>query len=321
MLVNLIVLVVLIALMLGLGYLTYRAVRARRVWVKVAGGFFGGLATLLVAGVVGLGLVGMLNWYPPISPPVPVADDWKVEGTPAQLARGQYIVSFSCAGCHSQSGDYQPPLAGGADFAQDIPMPIGSMIVSNISSDGQIKDYTDAQIFRAVRHGVRRDGSKLAVMSNLAIREYSDDDIKAVIAYLRSQPPANNASKGGDSLNYLALMLFGAGMFPPYVPGQQAIAAPAQGATPAYGKYVATLGDCRGCHGPDMTGTPDSMTGPGAPNPRPFVATLSLDQFKQMLHTGVRPDGTPLKMPWQNASKMTDDDLAAIYAYLKAEVK
>jgi cytochrome c553 len=321
MLVNLIILIVLIALTAGLAYLTYRAVRARRMWVKVAGGLFGGVATLLVAAIAGLGLIGMLNWYPAINPPVPVADDWKVEATPAQLARGQYIVSFSCAGCHSQSGDYQPPLAGGDDFAKEIPMPIGSLIVSNISSDGQIKDYTDAQLFRAVRHGVRRDGSKLVIMSNLIIREFADEDIKAVIAYLRAQPPANNARQGGDSLNYLALMLFGAGMFPPYVPGQQTIALPEQGATPAYGKYVATLGDCRGCHGPDMTGTPNGPTGPGAPNPRPFVATLTLDQFKQMLHTGARPDGTLLKMPWQNASKMTDDDLAAIYAYLKAEVK
>lgn len=321
MLVNLIILVVLIALVLGLGYLTYRAIRAQRMWVKIIGGFFGGVATLLIAAIAGLGLAGMLSYYPTINPPVPVANDWKVESTPEQLARGQYIVSFSCAGCHSQKGDFQPPLIGGSDFAKEIPMPIGSIVASNIASDGQIKDYTDAQLFRAIRHGVRSDGSKLAFMSNLAIREFSDDDTKAVIAYLRAQPPANNPSKGGDSLNYLATMLFGAGMFPPYAPGQQTIAALPQGETPDYGKYVATLGDCRGCHGSNMTGMPEGPTGPGAPNPRPFVATLSLDQFKQMMRTGVRPNGTPLEMPWQVASKMTDSDLAAVYAYLKAEVK
>lgn len=85
-----------------------------------------------------------------------------------------------------------------------------------------------------------------------------------------------------------------------------------------YGKYVATFAECRGCHGPDATGTPASAMGPAVPNPRPLVGTLSQEQFAQMMRTGVKPGGVafPETMPWQIASRLTEDDLAALYAYL-----
>jgi mono/diheme cytochrome c family protein len=266
-----------------------------------------------------LGAIGLSKLYARHDPAIPAG--LVVSSSPALLARGQYIVSFSCAGCHSANQDFQPPLTGGFDMASEIPIPIGSMVISNIASDGQIKEYTDEQLFRAIRHGIRRDGSLLAFMSNLSIREYTDDDIRAIIAYLRSLPPADSPKRGGDDLNFLAALLFGAGMFPDFTPGQQTIAQLAPSITPAYGLYVATLGDCRGCHGTDMTGAQPSSVGPGAPNPRPLVASLSLDQFRQMLRTGKRPGGSELKMPWQTASRMTDDDLAALYAYLTTPVK
>jgi cytochrome c553 len=195
------------------------------------------------------------------------------------------------------------------------------MIVSNIASDGQIKDYTDAELFRAIRHGIRKDGSRLTIMSLTSIREYSDDDVKAIIAFLRSQPPANSDKRGGDQLNFVAMVLFGAGMLPDFTPAQQSVSALPPSISPTYGKYVATLGDCRACHGPDMTGQEGTPALPGAPNPRPYVAAHSLQQFQQMMRTGVRPTGGTLDMPWENASTMSDDDLAALYAYLKAEAK
>lgn len=315
---NIVIFLVLVVITIGLGYLTYRAIRARKVWVKIVGGLPAAVFTLVFAAVTVTSAIGLSKIYGAVNPPIPA--NLKVDGTPAQLARGQYIVNVSCAGCHaSVPEDRKSPLTGGADFANEIPIPIGSLIVSNIASDGQIKDYTDAQLFRAIRHGVRRDGLPLTFMPLLAIREYSDDDVKSVIAYLRAQPPAQSNKQGGDQVNFVAVLLFGAGMFPGWTPAQETVAAIPQGATPAYGKYVATLGDCRACHGPNMTGTADSNLGPGAPNPRPFVGTLTVDQFRQTLKTGKRPNGTDLKMPWQNAAQMTDDDLAALYAYLRAQ--
>ncbi|MCU0504030.1 MAG: c-type cytochrome, partial [Anaerolineae bacterium] len=113
----------------------------------------------------------------------------------------------------------------------------------------------------------------------------------------------------------------GAGMFgPPPARSPGVVTAPPAATTAEYGKYVATYGDCRGCHGPDMMGMPATSVGPAVPNPRPIVGTWTQKQFAQTMRTGVRPNGTPFteRMPWQSATKMTDDDLAALYAYLKA---
>ncbi len=149
----------------------------------------------------------------------------------------------------------------------------------------------------------------------------SDDDIIAVIAFLRSQPEVASTGPTGDDLNFLGMILFGAGLFPPAEVRPASIAAPAPGPNVQYGKYVATFGECRGCHGPDMTGSPATQFTTEVPNPRPLVSTVTLAQFIEMMRTGVRPGNNPFppQMPWQNASKMTDDDLVALYTYLTTE--
>ncbi len=97
----------------------------------------------------------------------------------------------------------------------------------------------------------------------------------------------------------------------PPPPAPAVITAPPPGITAEYGKYVATFGECRGCHGPNMTGSPATSVSLAVPDPRPFVSTLTLEQFTAMLRSGVKPDGQPFPptMPWENASNMNDDDL------------
>lgn len=157
-------------------------------------------------------------------------------------------------------------------------------------------------------------------MSMLSYRELSDADIEAVIAYLRTLPAETSDTPTGDKINFLGAMLFGSGMVPFPAPAASSIDAPPAGATPEYGRYVATFGDCRGCHGADMTGAPASSYGPAIPNPRPFVGSVTLEEFIQTMRTGVRPSGAPFTdaMPWESTSRMTDEDLAALYAYLTA---
>jgi cytochrome c553 len=122
-------------------------------------------------------------------------------------------------------------------------------------------------------------------------------------------------------LAFVGAIFYGAGMFGTPDPGASTVSAPPEGATAEYGKYVATFGECRGCHGSDVTGSPATSVSAEVPNPRPLVAELSQEQFFEMMRSGIKPDGEPFPdtMPWQNAAKMTDDDLAALYAYLTAE--
>ena len=320
-----------VALFVGLavlfGWLTWRAIRAKKLWVKIVGGIGAGLLTLLFVVIAFTGGKGVAATYYPGAAPAP---DLTVAGTPEQVARGEYLVNLSCVGCHSAPGpDGNPtgdhPLSGGWNIAQAEGFGfIGDMVAENLTPGGKLAGYSDGEIFRVLRHSIDQQGQELGMMSFMPYRELSDADTEAIIAYLRSLPPVPTAGATGDNMNFLGAVMSGAGLFgsaPP--PAPATITAPPQGVTAEYGKYVATFGECRGCHGPDVTGSPATSVSAAIPNPRPLVGTLSQEQFFAMMRSGVKPDGVtfPETMPWENAAKMTDDDLAALYAYLTAPVQ
>lgn len=324
---NIVVLCLFIALTFLLGWLTLRAVRAQRLWVKLAGGLGAGLLTLILAAVSFWGGKGIAATYFPDALPPP---NLTVAGTAEQIARGEYLVSIACVGCHSQVGaDGNPtgqhPLSGGWNIAEAEGFGfIGDMVTENLTPGGKLAGYSDGELFRVLRYSIDQEGHELGMMSFLPYRELSNDDIEAIIAYLRSLPPVPTNGVTGDKMNFLGAVMSGAGLFgEPSPPAPPMVMAPPQAVNAEYGRYVATFGECRGCHGTDATGTPATSVSPAIPNPRPLVSTLSQEQFMAMMRSGVKPDGTafPATMPWQNASKMTDNDLAALYIYLTAPVK
>jgi mono/diheme cytochrome c family protein len=313
MFVNLLSFLVMILLVILFGWLTWRAIRAKHLWVKIVGGLFAGLLTLVFAAVTFMAGKGMVTAY---RAPVP-APDLTVVGTPEQIARGKYLASIACVGCHGADGQGEFPLSGGLDLSGEFPVPGGPIVAANITPGGVLADRTDGELFRVIRHGFGK-GIRGGFMSFLPYRELSDEDTQAIIAFLRSQEPVTTASNGGDKPNLLGVIIFyGTGILPLPEGTDGVITAPPPGDTAEYGKYVATYGECRGCHGPDMTGAAATSITPAYPNPRPIVATWTLDQFIQTMRTGLRPGGAELKMPWKNASMMSDADLAALYTYLK----
>ncbi len=314
MLGNLISLLVLITLVALFGWLTFRASKATRWFIKWPGLLSSGLLTVVFAVVTFFAVKGLAFMYIPPAP----TPDITVEGTPEQIARGQYLASVACVGCHSADGEDQVPLSGGTDMSGDIPIPIGKIVAANLTPGGLLAERTDAELFRAIRYGYGK-GRRAAVMTFMPYRQLSDEDTKAIIAFLRSQEPVTTEAKGGDDINILgAILLFGAGLQPLPEATEGPITAPPMSANAEYGKYVATFGECRGCHGPDMTGAQATLFAPAFPNPRPLVATLTVEQFIERMRTGRRPDGSELEMPWRNAAAMSDADLAALYSYLTA---
>jgi cytochrome c553 len=142
------------------------------------------------------------------SAPVP---DLKVAGTAEQIQRGQAIANSFCGACHSKTG----PLTGGVDIGKDFPIPVGSFVSSNLTPAGQVNHYSDGEIFRAIRNGIDADGRWLTVMSYTNAGKLSDDDIQALIAYIRSQPAAGRETVNPpDQLNLLGVIMLGAGMLP-----------------------------------------------------------------------------------------------------------
>lgn len=321
---NIIIWLVVLLLTVGAGWLTWRAVRAKRMWVKIAGGLGAGLLTIILAAVTLIGGNGIRTF---LSPGAPAAPALTVAGTPEQIARGDYLVNLSCIGCHSAvdaegNPSEEHPLNGGWNIsaAEGFGF-VGDMVAENLTPGGKLAGYSDGEIFNTLRHRVNKEGQLLGFMSLLPVGQLSDDDVHSIIAYLRTLPPVEQTAVTGDKMSFLGAIMFGAGLFGTPEEGAETVVAPTEGVSAEYGKYVATYAECRGCHGPDAMGAPESPAGPATPNPRLLVGTLSQDQFFQMMRSGIKPDGVafPETMPWQIASRLTDNDLAALYAYLTTE--
>ncbi len=122
---------------------------------------------------------------------------------------------------------------------------------SNLTPAGQLAHWSDGEIFRAIRNGVDADGRWLIFMSYINAGKLSDDDIQALIAYIRTVPAAGKETTNPpDQLNPLGVFMLGAGMLKqgnPVFAG--VVTAPPKGPTAQYGEYILSYQDCRLCHG------------------------------------------------------------------------
>jgi len=257
----------------------------------------------------------------------------KSSSDPTVIARGRYLAfgPAHCSDCHAglesravlaQGGT--PPLSGGMVF--DIPP--GVIRVPNITPDRAtgIGKFTDGQIARMIRYGVRHDGR--AALPFMEFNNMNDSDIVAVLSFLRSQAPASHAVEP-TNLNWMGKAVT-AFMLEPLTPAATPVA--------NRGEYIVdALANCAGCHtqrsmvsgaftGPRLRGgipmessvnaaiklTPPDLTG----NPGGRTAMWTEDEFVARFHAGERIPGSP--MPWQAFGRMSEDDVRSIYRYLKS---
>jgi mono/diheme cytochrome c family protein len=315
MFINIFFLLVMMSVSVLFGWLTRRSWQNRNALSRWGGSILSGLLSAFVGLVSILAVVGLIKAYTPRTAPVP---DLKVAGTPQQIERGQHIADTFCTSCHSVSKEL--PLTGGIDLGKDFPMPLGSFVSSNLTPAGPLKDWSDGEIFRTLRNGVDPDGRWLFVMSNFRGRNLSDEDLQALIAYLRNQPAVDNETPNPpDQPSPLGLILLGAGMLPAGQPPiTDEIVAPPKGPTIEYGEYILSYQDCRDCHGENLLGGVEGQLAPFGPNLK-LVKGWTREQFIASMRTGVDPNDhklDPEKMPWKSIGRMDDEELTAIYLYL-----
>jgi mono/diheme cytochrome c family protein len=173
----------------------------------------------------------------------------KVAATPQQIARGQQLA-HQCVTCHSSTGSL--PLDGSNTNVIKFP-PIGTLRSPNLTPAGPLQSWTDAEIIRAIREGVSKSGHPLLGMPAWSYRYLSDNDVQALVAYLRSQPAVSH-DVPARNLNILAALAVGVGLAPtseePAPSGP--IVAPQAGTSAAYGRYLVAITGCRDCHGQDL---------------------------------------------------------------------
>jgi mono/diheme cytochrome c family protein len=250
----------------------------------------------------------------------------------AVIARGKNIIFSTghCMDCHSKRNNdslmnagAEIPLTGGVMFD----LPVGKIYSRNITPDVEtgIGKFSDGEIARALRYGVHPDGT--AVFDFMAFHNTSDEDLTAIISYLRAQKPVHNEVPK-HSLNVLG-MIVKAFMVVPVGPTGEVAKSVKRDSTAAYGKYIAHyLANCNGCHTErNLAGefTGESFAGGGEidgyypPNlttsTESRINGWSQQDFINRFRMGRVIPKSP--MPWNSFKRMTDDELKAVYKYLK----
>lgn len=270
--------------------------------------------------------------------------DIKASKDSAVIARGEYLAYglAHCAGCHVSSiEDYtkiaagqRVPLVGGFDFQLG---PLGIVRPPNITSDPEtgIGKWSDQEIARSLRYGVGHDGR--ALFDFMPFHNLSDEDLTAIISFLRAQPPVKKQVEVRD-LSFLGKAI-NAFMIRPVGPEGEVAKSVKPDTTAEYGKYlVHYVANCRGCHtnrdlttgaytGPDFAGgfEMESTIVPGTvcvtPNLTPDPETGHITKWSEEQFIARFRAGQAIKaseMPWDMFKTATDNDLKAIYRYLKS---
>lgn len=233
----------------------------------------------------------------------------------ASLVRGRHLVEAitKCQECHGADM--------GGKLWVDEPA-FGRLAGANLTGGrGGIGDFTDADLERAIRRGVGRDRQPLIFMPSEAFAVLSDEDLAAIIGYLRTLPPVDREMPG-PRVGPIARALYLRGNFPllpvTLIDHTASRSVPPAGVTAEYGEYLATIGGCRGCHGLGLAGdaNPDA---PGITVGR--IGAWTEPDFVRSLRQGMRPDGSvidPDKMPWVRSGQMTDEEIRAVWMYIRS---
>ena len=291
-------------------------------WIGIV---LGGLVGLLVLAAVVLYAIGSsrLNKTYDIQP-----EAITVPTDEAAIARGRHLVEALtfCQACHGEDL--------GGDVFEDEPM-IATFYAPNLTPGrgGVGATFSDGDYVRAIRHGVNPEGRGLLIMHSDVYHNLSEQDLGAIIAYLKSVPPVDNEIPE-PKLRPLGRILVALGVFDseaiPLIPAERIDHSapfpgmPAQGATAEYGGYLVSITLCHMCHGPDLAGAPPLEPGmrPGPNLTRGGeLRGWSESDFIQTIRTGVSPSGHELDpdfMPWDVYANMTDEELKSLWMYLQS---
>jgi len=271
------------------------------------------------------------------------------DSTAIRVARGEYLANAvaGCMDCHSKrdftkyAGPPTPGTEGGGGllFNEKFGLP-GEIYSKNITPDSEtgIGTWTDDEVLRAMTQGISKNGDTLfPIMPYANFNRMAKEDLLSIIAYIRTLKPIKN------KIPERKLMIPVAMAYPDKFlqPSVDANVMPPQSDKVHYGEYLVTMADCGTCHspltphGPDMSRmyaggytfdigtnkvtsaniTSDSATGIGTWTEERFLNKFT--PYREEKNYNFDPGHQNTIMPLVLLAQMKDDDLKAIYAYLK----
>ena len=282
-------------------------------------------AALLTTLVLGAGCIYAVSEYrmerrfPVASPALPTA------AGEAPVERGRHLVTAvsQCTTCHGED-------LSGRELVDDGWF--GRLWASNLTPGrGGIAQRDTSDLVRSIRYGVGRDGTSLVMMPAQHLRHLSDDDLAAIIAFLRTLAPVDRETPP-PYLGPFARIVVALGLAPDLFPAGLVVDAPRAPRvielqeSVGYGAYLVEAGGCKVCHNAQMTGGLHPLALPGEPEPPNLtpggpLARWTSQDFVRALRTGITREGRvldPTFMPWPGYSGMSDLELRAIWKYLRS---
>ncbi|HEY8399744.1 MAG TPA: c-type cytochrome [Cytophagaceae bacterium] len=305
---------------------------------------FVGIVLILLLIIAGAAIIFVNVKYPAVGP----APELKVKATPEMIERGKYLATHVavCIDCHSTrdwsklSGPIVPGTEGkgGEVFPPEFGFP-GTFYSKNITP-AALSSWTDGEIYRAITSGVSKDGKAFfPVMPYMNYNKMDSEDIYAIIAYIRTLHPVENAVPESKPDFPVSLLL--KTIPEPANPEKR----PNPSDTLVYGRYMFTVASCQECHTPMEKGkpvegmfmaggnefqlpggavvrssnlTPDKETGIGNMSKETFIKRFKYYINPEVVSNTVQPGGFNTIMPWVMYSGMTEEDLGAIYTYIQS---
>jgi len=295
------------------------------------------LCGLLVLLAVAISLT--IGWRPIIGPRTRPLTARKFEATPQRLERGRYLFQhvLLCVTCHSSHDLSKPdhPVLANAQGAGEV-MPIddlpGRVVAANITPDAETGagNWTDDQLSRAIREGIGHDGRTLfPMMPYENFKHLSDEDLASVVVYMRSLTPVRNELPKTEIIFPVKYLIRSVPE-----PITAAVNAPDPSDRLQWGAYLVKVGNCADCHTPADKGQPlagmdfaggQVFTGAWG---RAVSANITQDAsgmsyydealFIQVMRTGyVKARKLDALMPVEQFRGMNDDDLKAMFGYLR----
>ena len=303
-----------------------------------------GIIVAVLAIVIIGGFIYFNASYPKVDPP----KDIKVEATADRLSRGEYLANHvaACIDCHSErdwtkfAGPIKPGTkgSGGEVFGESMGFP-GTTVTKNLTP-ANLGSWTDGELLRAITCGVTKDNKALfPLMPYMHYNNFTQEDVYSIITYIRSLQPQEKEIPE-TKLNFPLNLLVKTMPIKSYTPAKEVD----RSDSVEYGRYLVTIASCSECHTQAVNGeplpgmylaggrqfnfpsgittsaniTPDTETGIGSWKKQDFINRFRLysGEDAHNIPVNMQKDfNTP--MPWLMYSGMADEDLGAIYDYLR----
>lgn len=290
--------------------------------------------------LLAIGISFTIGWQPFLGPKARPLTSRTFERTPQRLERGRYIANSlgGCIYCHTPHDWNAPGLpflpgregSGEVEPYADLP---GRIVAPNLTSDPETGagSWTDDQLARAIREGIGHDGRALfPLMPYANYKRMSDEDLASVVVYVRSLPLVRNDLPKTEIIFPVKYLIRGV----PKPVTSPVPELPTTASAVERGAYLVNMAGCGDCHTPSDKGRalPGMAFAGGAPfaGPWGYVATANITPdpsgisyydeslFLEVMRTGfVKARKLSPIMPTSVARNATDDDLKAIFAYLR----